>query len=315
MARYLRDFINNANRLIKAATNRRGSRQLVDTHQFPVYGIEFTIRFVDFLLETKSIVMKNLHHHHGLTQATIRVGITFAQHVHDAHATTCLRISLNARQEFLGQPSPSGQAFFANLLYLVGIEHAVSIRPKLALKLLFQNRTVLKQRVPQNYFLDNREIFRAQFPNAKNVFCKEDIRAHLGLKAAFALAASHNGAPRIALTYKPICNHLVRHATLLVEQILNNAFALGSIESTPCIAIFRPANAIELVKNAELLVKQRLLGQNLLSRKIGAVARHAHNEVFCALVLVDYAFPIPGRNNGIVHTRLALRPLESAFAM
>ena len=104
----LRNLINNTNRLIQTASNRRGSGELIYTKGLFVFGIEFAIVFVDLLLKAKRIVAENLHHHHGLAQTTLRAGVSLAQHVHNAHRTTGLGVNSDARKELLRQTPPSG---------------------------------------------------------------------------------------------------------------------------------------------------------------------------------------------------------------
>ena len=40
-----------------------------------------------------------------------------------------------------------------------------------------------------------------------------------------------------------------------MEQLVDNAFTLRCIQTLPIVSILRPANAIELVKDTELLIK------------------------------------------------------------
>ena len=135
----LRNLINNTNRLIQTASNRRGSGELIYTKGLFVFGIEFAIVFVDLLLKAKRIVAENLHHHHGLAQTTLRAGVSLAQHVHDAHRSTGLGVNSDARQELLRQTSPTGQALFANLLNLFGIEHSIAAWTKLILQFFLKD--------------------------------------------------------------------------------------------------------------------------------------------------------------------------------
>ena len=100
-----------------------------------------------------------------------------------------------------------------------------------------------------------------------------------------------------------------------MEKLMDNALALRGIQALPIVTIFRPANAIEFVQNAELLVEQRLLGKHLLASKISAIARHAQNKVLGALVLIDHGIPVPRRDRRIFHAGLTLGPLESMVAV
>ena len=93
------------------------------------------------------------------------------------------------------------------------------------------------------------------------------------------------------------------------------ALALRGIQALPIVTIFRPANAIELIQHAELLIEQRLLGKHLLASKIRAITRHAQDKVLGALVLIDYGIPVPRRDSRIFHAGLALGPLESMLAV
>ena len=56
-------------------------------------------------------------------------------------------------------------------------------------------------------------------------------------------------------------------------------------------------------------------GQYFLARQLCAIPRHAHNKVLRAPILIDNAFPVPRRDNRILHTRLALRPLKTVLVM
>ena len=135
----LRDLINNTNRLIQAATNRRGSGELIYAERLLIFGIVFAIVLIHFFLEAQRIVVENLHHHHGLAQTTLRAGVSLAQHVHDAHRSTGLGVNSDARQELLRQTSPTGQALFANLLNLFGIEHSIAAWTKLILQFFLKD--------------------------------------------------------------------------------------------------------------------------------------------------------------------------------
>ena len=114
---------------------------------------------------------------------------------------------------------------------------------------------------------------------------------------------------------EPIPNVLIGHAALPVEQVGDDAITLSGVKPMPVISVFAPTHTVELVEHAELLVEQRALGQGLLPCQVGAVARHAHNEVLGALVLVDDLIPVPRRDDGVFHARLALGPLEAVLAM
>lgn len=100
-----------------------------------------------------------------------------------------------------------------------------------------------------------------------------------------------------------------------MEKLMDNTLALRGIQALPIVTIFGPANAIEFVQNAELLIEQRLLGKHLLASKISAITRHAQDKILCALILIDYGIPVPRRDRRIFHAGLTLGPLESVVAM
>ena len=114
---------------------------------------------------------------------------------------------------------------------------------------------------------------------------------------------------------EPILDPLVGYVAILVEQVLDDALTPSSVEPMPVVPIIAPTHAVEFVQNTELLIKQRALREGLLPRQICAVARHAQDEVLGALVLIDDLIPVPGRNDGVLHTGLTLGPLEAILTM
>lgn len=123
------------------------------------------------------------------------------------------------------------------------------------------------------------------------------------------------GVRCLALLDEPIPNVLIGHAALPVEQVGDDALTLSGVKPMPVVSVFAPTHTVELVEHAELLVEQRALGQGLLPRQVGTVARHAYDEVLGALVLVDDLIPVPRRDDGVFHARLALGPLEAVLAV
>ena len=96
-----------------------------------------------------------------------------------------------------------------------------------------------------------------------------------------------------------------------MEQILHDTAPLLLIKALLVVAILRPADAVQLVQHAKLLVQKRALRQHVLALQIRAYSRHAFDEVLRAFALVDNAIPVPGRDYRVLHPRLALGPRKT----
>ena len=114
-----------------------------------------------------------------------------------------------------------------------------------------------------------------------------------------------NGIPNAD---KPILDIFQFHCAFVLKQIANNAFTLCSIKTVLVICALGPTHTVKLIEHTILFVQKRAFGKNLLPRQIGAIARHAQDELLGAFILVDNAIPVPRGNHRIFHTRLSFRP-------
>ena len=122
------------------------------------------------------------------------------------------------------------------------------------------------------------------------------------------------GVNGIANANKPILDIFQTHCAFVLEQIANNAFTLCGIKTVLVFCALGPTHTVKLIEHAILFVQKRAFGKDLLPRQIGAIARHAQDELLGAFVLVDNAVPVPRGNHRFFHTRLSFRP-GKAFPM
>ena len=191
------------------------------------------------------------------------------------------------------------------------IEAALALNAILFLQLLAQNLAVLEQRVPLNDFFNHRVVGLCDLPRFEHVFRKEDVRRHLRLQTANALTADHVRRRCVPVFDKPVLDTLVTHRAIAMEQVLHDTAPLLFIKTLLVITILRPADAVQLVQHAKLLIQKRALRQHVLALQIRAYPRHALDEVLRAFALVDNAIPVPGRDYRVFHSRLALRPRKT----
>ncbi len=201
------NLIDNTNCLVKASADGWRAWQLVNTQVSALNRIVLSIALFNTFFKPKCLIVKHFHKNHGLALATGCIGITLTKYVHNAHAITSLRCHFDARKELPRQTTPARKALLADSLNLGSIQHAVTRRPKLILKLFFKNPSILKKRVPKNDLLNHFKVRRRKLLNPEDIFYKEAVRIHLGLKTTLSLTSVHLGHLRhIALAHKPLSN-------------------------------------------------------------------------------------------------------------
>ncbi len=168
-------LIDDANRLIQAATHSRRSRQVVNAPC--IFGVlqVSAISRVNLFLESKIIVVKYLHKHHGASTTPIRIRVTFTQDIHDGFLTK-LSVDLKPGEEFSRETAPAGETLLANCLNLLVVKPPAAGRPILLLKFFPKNRPILEKRAPQDNLLNHRVISLGDFLYPENILGKENVR-------------------------------------------------------------------------------------------------------------------------------------------
>ena len=311
--RFAGDFgnlINDTNRLVDTPANCRRTRKLVYIKLALVVAKIALIEFIHQALEAKVFIMENLHKDHGTTLARRRIGVAFAENIHDATKPT-VSLSFDSSQESLGEPAPSCKAFLAYFLNLSSIKRSVAPGAILLLELLLKDGTVLEKRVPENNLLNHRVVRLIELLNAKNILTEEDIRAHLGLEAGLSLTAKNTGIADAALALQPFCNSLVANRLVLMEQVLDDSLTLGSIQAMFLVPVNAYLKSVQLIENAEFLIQQGAFGQHILTLQISTVTSHTQDELLRGLISINDVFPVPWLDSNTIHARLSLCPRET----
>ena len=219
------------------------------------------------LLETKAIVVEELHEVEGLVPI---IWVAVTEHIDHRNATSwngC--ISTHSGQELLREPTPPAVALAHKLLNLLLCERTAILLAILLCEFALEYVAVLENSAPKNNLLHRSKGQRCvvEIPNSEQL-AEVMQRGQLGFEAALGLRARNLRIGHSMLLAEPILHILVGHrsAATTLKQVSHYSFAVMGIKPVQVLALSGPAGTIELVQDTKLLVEQGMPREHGLAK-------------------------------------------------